>query len=52
MKENKKTKNKKHYNDASTYVVKVSYGNVKLEHCINNILKAMESKVERDMNEF
>ncbi len=31
------------------YRVKIGFGNEKLECCINNILKAMSSKIELDI---
>lgn len=31
------------------YRVKISFGNEKLECCVNNILKAMSSKIELDI---
>jgi hypothetical protein len=50
----KSRENKKEKKDEEKikYTVKVSFGNAKLEYCINNIVKAMENKMEQDIEAF
>ena len=48
-KENKTTKKDK---EKIGYTVKVSFGDAKLEYCLNNMIKTMENKMEQDIASF
>ena len=47
--ENKATKKDK---DKTEYIVKVSFGDAKLEYCLKNMIKTMENKMEHDIALF
>ena len=52
MGKSRENKKEKKDEDKIKYTVKVSFGNTKLEYCINNIVKAMENKMEQDIEAF
>ena len=52
MEKNKENRMTKKNKDKIKYTVKVSFGNIKLEHSINNIMKTMENKMEHDIESF
>lgn len=43
---------KKEENENKTYFVKITYGEERLEKCLENMLRAITAKIELDISEF